>query len=210
MSFAALVIIFHSSVAEMAMPVFAFTMTLACTFSLTEANGGASTSTVYVSASTWRCSGGTGPISSGPSGRVGGSTTLGGGFEPHAARMARSIALLRILHLDGLDDGVHRSLDDLRVGIADDHIAVALVAVGLGCAGSGQSGLDDELADELVGALDAGDAHHAPAPRAAQERAADGPPAVVRSVERVVDDGARPRTVHVRVVRERVHAHDVG
>ena len=39
--------------------------------------------------------------------------------------------VLAVLDLDGLDDRGHRRLHDLGVRIADDHVAVALVAVGL-------------------------------------------------------------------------------
>ena len=69
----------------------------------------------------------------------------------------------------------------------DDDVAVALVAVAARCAQLGQLGLDDEAADQLLDAIDAGDPQHPAAADPAQARGADRVAPGERPVERVVD-----------------------
>src|SRR5262245_34734277 len=115
-----------------------------------------------------------------------------------------------VVNLDRLDDRLHRGGDDLGVRISDNDVAVALVAVAARCARLRKARLDDEAADQLLRAIDPGDPQHASAHDTAQVRAGDGVPAGVRAVERIVDDRARPAAIHVGVVRQSGHPHDVG
>src|SRR5262245_35325713 len=90
--------------------------------------------------------------------------------DPGSARVCEAITIAAavgdrsgVVDLDRLDDHLHRRLDDRGVRMADNDVAVALVAVRARGARRRQARLDDVAADQLLGPVDADHAEDAAA-----------------------------------------------
>ena len=93
--------------------------------------------------------------------------------------------------------------------VADDEVAIALVAVGLGRAELRDSVVDDPLADRLARLADAAHPDDVALAHAPDEGATDRVFPMPRRVELVVDDGASPGAIAVDAVSDAGHERDV-